>query len=122
MRYLKNNTFRRALKDYRLNDDYLAGVLQDIFDGRAVSLGAKMYKIRAAGKNQGKRGGFRSIFFWKKGELIIFCILFGKNEQENLQSDEKKALAILSREYDRLTESEIQEAIRRNQFEEIQYD
>lgn len=122
MRYLKNNTFERDLKDHHLDDRYIKDVLDDIFDGRAVSLGSKMYKIRTAGKDRGKRGGFRSVFFWKKNELIIFCVLFGKNEQDNLKPDEKKALSLLSYEYQHLTDAEIQEAIRQKLFEEIHYD
>jgi len=33
--------------------------------------------------------------------------MFGKNEKENLTPDEMKALKFLSAEYDRLTETEI---------------
>ena len=122
MKYLANKTFQKDLKDYKLDDNYLHGVLDDILNGRAQSLGAKMYKIRAARKGQGKSGGFRNIFFWKKGELIIFCLLFSKNEQDNLGPDEKKALKLLSEDYSSHTERDINTKIRNKVFREINYD
>ena len=121
MRYLKNKAFQRDLKGNCLDDEYIKGILEDVFKGRAIPLGSKMYKMRAAKEGQGKSSGFRSVFFWKRNELIIFCVLFGKNEQDNLTADEKKALKILSNEYDRLTEDEIKIAIRSCQFKEIDY-
>ena len=122
MRYLTNKTFQKDLKDYKLDDNYLHDVLDDIFKGRAQSLGAKMYKIRAARKGQGKSGGFRNIFFWKEGELIIFYLLFSKSEKDNLSLDEKKALKLLSEDYSNHTESEINTKIRNKVFKEINYD
>lgn len=110
------------MNNYDLDDQYVKNVLSDIFEGRAIPLGSKLYKIRAAQEGKGKSGGFRNIFFWKRDERIIFCLLFGKNEQDNLSADEKKALKILSDEYDRLAEAEIKVLIKKNQFKEIAYD
>ena len=122
MRYLKNKSFRKDLKNYHLDDEYIKDVLDDVFDGRAIPLGSKLYKIRAAKEGKGKSGGFRNIFFWKRDELIVFCLLFGKNEQDNLTADEKKALKILSHEYDRLTADEVEILMQKNQFTEVDYD
>lgn len=122
MRYLKNKSFQRDLKDNHLDDEYIKDVLDDIFKGRAAPLGSKLYKIRAAKQGKGKSGGFRNIFFWKRDELIVFCLLFGKNEQDNLTADEKMALKILSHEYDHLTEDEIKILIKKNKFMEVNYD
>jgi hypothetical protein len=121
MRYLKNKWFQRELKDYGLDDEDMKLVLDDIFRGRAVSLGSKMYKIRAKKNGAGKSGGFRNIFYWKKDELIIFCFLFAKNDQVDLSFDEEKALRILFNEYSKLSENEIKESIERMNFMEIKY-
>jgi hypothetical protein len=122
MRYLKNKAFQRDLKNNHLDDEYINGVLDDVFKGRAVPLGSKLYKIRAAGEGRGKSGGFRNIFFWKRGELIVFCLVFGKNEQADLTADEKKALKIWSYEYDRLTPEEIKKLTTHHSLQEIDYD
>ncbi|MFV1976561.1 MAG: type II toxin-antitoxin system RelE/ParE family toxin [Candidatus Scalindua sp.] len=122
MRYLKNKSFKKGMKNQGLDDDYLRNVLDDIHDGRAIPLGSKLFKTRAARKGHGKSGGFRNFFFWKKDELIVFCLLFGKNEQGNLNHDEKQVLKILSNEYDKLTENEIEQNIKNKQFGVIKYD
>jgi len=110
------------MKDHGLGDNYLKNVLNDIHDGRAIPLGSKMYKIRAAREGEGKSGGFRNIFFWKKETMIVFCLLFGKNEQDSLDHDERQVLKILSEEYDELTDAEIEKSIKNKQFEVIRYD
>ena len=122
MKYLKNKWFQKELRNNNLDDEDLKVVLSDIFKGRAMPLGSKMYKIRGAKEGRGKSGGFRNIFFWKKDEFIIFCLLFAKNEQDNISPDEKKALKILSDEYVRLTESEIRKSIENKNFVEVKYE
>ncbi len=122
MKYLKNKWFQKELRNNNLDDEDLKVVLSDIFKGRAMPLGSKMYKIRGAKEGRGKSGGFRNIFFWKKDEFIIFCFLFAKNEQDNISPDEKKALKILSDEYVRLTESEIRKSIENKNFVEVKYE
>ncbi len=114
--------FQRDFKDAGLNDEDVAVILDDVFKGRAVPLGFKMYKVRGAVEGKGKRGGFRSLFFWKKDERIIFCLLFTKNDQDNLSSDDKKVLEILSKEYDHLTDAEISALVARNSLKEIKYE
>ncbi len=122
MWYLKNKQFDRDLKDSSLGDEDMKVVLDDVFEGRAISLGSKMYKIRGAMEGRGKSGGFRSIFFWKREEFIVFCLLFAKNEQDDLSSDERRALKVWSNEYDGLTEDELRKAVENKSFTEIKYD
>ena len=122
MKCLKNKAFQRDLKNNGLDDEDIKIVLDDIFKGRAIPLGSKMYKIRGARSGRGKSGGFRNIFFWKKDEFIIFCLLFAKNERDNLSWDENKVFEILSKQYDHLTEDEINKRIEDNRFWEIEYE
>ena len=84
-------------------------------------LAPKCIKYERQKKGGGKSWGFRNIFFWKRDELIVFCVLFGKNEQDNLTADEKKALKIWSDEYNQLTEDEIRVLVKNNKFKEINY-
>ena len=80
-----------------------------------------MTLIRAK-EGKGKSGGFRTLFFWKRDELIVFCLLFTKKEQDNISSNDSKALRILSKEYDNLTEDDIKKRIERKTFMEIKYE
>ncbi len=122
MRYFTNRMFQRDLKEHGLDDDDIKVVLDDIFKGRAIALGFKIYKVRGAVNGKGKRGGLRSLFFWKKDKNIIFCLLFTKNDQDNLSPDDKRALEILSREYDHLTDAEISARLAKDTLKEIKYE
>ena len=122
MRYLKNRAFQRSLKDHNLNDDDIKEILDNIFKGRAIALGNKIYKIRVSAEGRGKSGGFRTIFFWKKDELIIFCFLYSKNVQEGLNFNAQKTLAVWSKEYEELTAKDIEEAKIKDTFWEIEYE
>ena len=122
MKYLKNKSFQRDQKECSLDEKDVLAVLDDVFDGRAIPLGSKLYKIRSAQEGKGKRGGFRSLFFWKRDRLIIFCLIFAKNERDTLTFDENRALKILSKEYDELTDDEIQRRIEKASFTEIKYE
>ena len=122
MKYLKNKWFQREFKDFGLDDEDIKLVLDDIFKGRAIPLGFKMYKIRGAKEGRGKSGGFRNIFFWKRDELIIFCLVYPKNMQDNIGSDAYKTLKTLSEMYDDLTEVEIKKQIELKNLTEIKYE
>jgi len=122
MRYLKNRTFQRDLKESNLDDEDIKTVLDNVFKGRAIGLGSKMYKIRASREGEGKSGGFRHIFFWKKDELIVFCLVFSKNVQDNIGSAAHKTLKMLSGVYENLTEDEIKKQIELKELMEIQYE
>ena len=54
--------------------------------------------------------------------MIIFCLLFAKNEQDNLDQDEMKVLKYLSDEYSKLSDKVIDERIKDKGFKEVQYD
>ncbi|MCI5150516.1 MAG: transcriptional regulator, partial [Candidatus Electrothrix sp. MAN1_4] len=42
-------------------------------------------KLRWAAKGQGKRGGLRVIYYWKKSEDEIWMLtVYSKNEKENI--------------------------------------
>ena len=57
----------------------------------------------------------------KKDELIVFCLLLAKNERDNFNSDEEKALRMWSKEYSELTGDEINKSIEKKNFWEIEY-
>ncbi len=97
-------------------------MLDNIFLGRAEPLGACIYKLRVARQGEGKRGGFRNIFYWKKGKLVIFCLLYPKNIRENITQETKRSLRILSDEYSLLSKEEIEKRIKNKDFEVIHYE
>jgi len=122
MKYLKNKLFQRELKDLGLDDEDIKVVLDDIFKGRAIPLGFKMYKIRGSKEGKGKSGGFRNIFFWKRDKFIVFCLIYPKNMLDNIDSDTYKALKMLSETYENYSEDEVKKQIELKNFTEIKYE
>jgi len=50
-------------------------------------------KVRWQGSGRGKRGGVRVIYYWaKKHDVVLMLLIYGKNEQDDLSPDQKKAL------------------------------
>lgn len=122
MRYLMNKSFKRELKSFKLDVDYLEDLLGGVLEGRAQALGSGLYKIRTAGKGKGRRGGFRNILYWKKGKLIILCLLYSKNMHDNISNKAMQALKILSKEYSELSDKEILLLINNKTLEMIDYE
>lgn len=119
MRYFVNAVFEQYLKYYDLSEDLLKPVIADIQKHRAISLGQHLYKIRVSAKGQGKRGGFRVIFFWKRENCIIFCHVFAKSDVENLDYKKLKALYDLSVIYQLLTHKDIEDMVNNQKLKEI---
>jgi hypothetical protein len=54
-------------------------------------------KIRWAGKDTGKSGGLRIIYFFQSGEIPLFLLnVFAKNEKENISQADRNELKKLS--------------------------
>ncbi len=110
------------MKFYDFSEEDIQQVIRDIHEGRGISLGQHLYKIRASAKGQGKRGGFRIIFFWKMEKHVIFCHLFSKSDKDNLNYKEMKALHTLAQEYETLTETDIENMLTYERLKEVIYD
>lgn len=55
-------------------------------------------KVRSAGRNKGKSGGYRTITFFTGPNLPVFLItVFGKGDRANLSKGERNGLAQLTK-------------------------
>jgi hypothetical protein len=59
-------------------DRSVQSALKTLLDGKGISLGSQLYKIRMRDEHKGKSGSFRTLWFWKRGELVILCFPFAK--------------------------------------------
>lgn len=79
-----------------LQEDYEAlkkKVIEHPDSGDVVAGTGGVRKIRLKSTSKGTRGGFRVCYFEDVVKAEIFLIfVYGKNEKEDLSSDEKKAL------------------------------
>ncbi len=94
--------FSKELIRERIPRSIFSKAIKEIINGLSDSLGHKLHKKRIAGLGRGKRGGYRSISYYRSNDLIIFIYLYAKNEKESLDTNEMKELILISREYDKL--------------------
>lgn len=76
--YLKTRYVQKILKKKGIKNQDLEDAIEDVLSGKAISLGANLYKVRVKDKHRGKSGSFRTIWFWKKKEMVILCHFFFK--------------------------------------------
>jgi hypothetical protein len=61
-----------------------------------VSLGGGLWKLRVAREGAGKSGGFRTLHFYRRGDMPLFLLtVFAKNEKANISATERRALIAL---------------------------
>jgi hypothetical protein len=106
--------FSRKLNAERIPKDNFDNSITEILNGLSHPLGHKLHKKRIGGLGKGKRGGYRTIAYYRIKEFLIFVYLYAKNEKENITRDELKGFILLSREYDNLTEDKIRRLIKEN--------
>jgi hypothetical protein len=57
-------------------------------------------KARVARAGTGKRGGARTIyFFWVEEDLLLLLLVYAKNEQEDIDVDDKRELTAFTRQF-----------------------
>jgi hypothetical protein len=61
-----------------------------------ADLGGHVYKKRIAIQGRGNRGGVRTIIAFKIEEKAFFMYGFAKNQQDNIETNQLKALKILT--------------------------
>lgn len=97
MRTFKNKVFFKWAKSEGLTDSILLKAAKEIHQGLIDAiLGGNLVKKRIARKGYGKSGGFRTIVVFKKDDRTIFIYGFPKNERDNINEQEEKALKKLA--------------------------
>jgi hypothetical protein len=71
---------------------------------------------------QGKRGGFRTIIAYRRGNRAIFLFGFAKSERENLDHDELAQWQRIGRAYLGLDDEGLEAAIAADELMEVGYD
>ncbi len=97
MRIYKTRWFSRWAKKEKLSDKALLKAVDEIkSDLSCVNLGGHVYKKRVALSGRGKSGGARTLVAYNQDDVIFFIYGFAKNERENIQANELKALQLLA--------------------------
>ena len=112
--------FLKWAKSEGLNDSTLLKAAKEIDRGLVdASLGGYLVKKRIARKGEGKRGGFRTIVVFQKEHRTIFVYGFSKNQRDNINEQEEKALKKLAQGLLDAPDSELKEMIANGDLYEV---
>ena len=67
--------------------------------GCSVDLGGGVFKVRIARPGAGKSGGFRTLVICVQEDVVVFQFGFAKNERDNIDAGELRALKAAARVY-----------------------
>jgi len=98
MRIFKSKWFNKWAEKEGLTDKVLTEAITEMEGGlNDGDLGGHVYKKRAAIQGQGKRGGLRTIVAFKVDEQSFFMFGFAKNQTDNIDKKELKALKLMAK-------------------------
>ncbi len=117
-----NKMFARFLKKADIDDENFNEAIVEIVHGKCISLGHKLYKKRIASPHKGKRSSYRSILYYRSGDLMVFMYLFAKNDLDNITSKEMDELVQIARLYDTMHGKAIEAAITENRLMRWNYE
>jgi hypothetical protein len=88
--------FARLYRRADVGEEKLFEAIREIRAGNVIALGHKVFKKRIGSRFGGKRGGYRSIVYYRIEQAVIFMYLYAKNEREDITEREKKAFVELA--------------------------
>jgi len=93
VRVYKLKAFARFQRRERIADVLLAKAVRDAGRGlRDTDLGGGLIKQRVARPGAGKRGGYRTVIAYRRGERAVFLYGFAKSTRANVDDDELEVL------------------------------
>lgn len=121
MRILRTKSFAKDAKAEQLTDKALWAAVDEVQRGLIdAKLGGNLVKKRVAVGSKGKSGGLRSILVYRASAENVFCIyVFAKNERDNIDAKELKALKHLGKTLLDLTAEEIKKALKADELQEV---
>ena len=95
--------------------------VREIEDGLIDAiLGGNLIKKRIPKSGKGKSGGFRTILAYKQEERIFFIYGFSKNEKDNINDKELKALKIVGNQFLSYSNEKIEHLLEIEELTEIE--
>ena len=120
MRIFKSKWFNKWAEKEGLTDKALTEAITEMEDGlNDGELGGNVYKKRAAIQGQGKRGGLRTIIAFKIEDKSFFMFGFAKNQQDNIDKKELKALKLMAKDLLSYSDKQLKQAIKVSELIEV---
>lgn len=122
MNIFKSKWFNKWAAKEGLPDKALMDAVKDLENGlNDGELGAHVYKKRAATQGQGKRGGYRTIVAFKVVDKAFFMFGFAKNQRDNIDTKELKALKLMAKELLGYSQQQLKIAIHKGELIEVKH-
>jgi len=123
MRIFKTRRFARWAKKAALSDETLRVVVEEIISGLVdADLGGGVLKKRVAAKGRGKRGSLRTLIAYRDGEVIYFMYGFEKNDRDNIDHQDLRALRFLAKQLLAYRDREWTQAVAAGELREVEYE
>jgi hypothetical protein len=108
MRVYKNGWFSKFARKERIRDVALCAAIHRAEQGLIdADLGGGVIKQRVARDGEGKSGGYRTLIFFRQGEMGVFTFGFAKSDRANLNEDELAVFKKAARLFLELTQAQI---------------
>ncbi len=118
-----NNWFQRWCRKESISDEALCTAVQEIEQGLVdAKLGGNLYKKRIAAPGRGKSGSYRTVLAFKSKERAFFIYGFAKNQRDNIDAREERALKALAKELLGYDAKAIQKALTTNAIRKVRCD
>lgn len=123
MRIYKTRQFDKWAGQEGLTDPALIAAVAEIENGLLdADLGGHVVKKRVALPGRGKSSGARTLLAYRLGDRAFFVYGFAKNERDNIDGKELKALKQLAAIQLGLTPAELAHALREGKLIEVNHD
>ncbi len=123
MRVFKTRLFGRWADKEGIADEALSQAVGELAGGLVdADLGGHVYKKRVGLHGRGKRGGVRTLIAFRLEERTFFLLGFAKNERENINTKELKALRLLAGQLLSYSDTALNKAIRAGELIEVMSD
>ncbi|MCB1542767.1 MAG: type II toxin-antitoxin system RelE/ParE family toxin [Methylobacteriaceae bacterium] len=120
MLVFQNRSVARAARKEGLSDEACRKAIDNADRGLIdADLGGGLIKQRIARQGGGKSGGYRSIIFYRRGDLAVMLHLFAKSDKANITATERDALGLLAKEMHKLSLDQLHELVRSSGWREI---
>jgi hypothetical protein len=117
----KTAYFYKWQKKNKISDDILISAINEIQNGLLdADLGGFVLKKRIPKSNSGKSSGYRTILATAKDGHWFFMYGFSKNEQDNIDKVELKALQLLAKKL--LFATNLAKALNNNEIIEVKHE
>lgn len=96
MKIVETSIFTRKLRTLLSDEEYRLlqnELIKNPEKGKIIKGSGGLRKIRWSISGKGKSGGVRVIYYWfKNKEIILMLLIYPKNEQDNLTSEQLRLL------------------------------